>query len=218
MGVPGGPELLIIGPNDELVRFVEYNDIAIPSESKLIPVSEPGEYVAYPIEMQGGFLSVNADVPVPSEQREGRILETQTETVVDGQAGPSSAGTGETCVPEVNPVAEPGCTTNTTWNGGASASFSADGTFPLEVVSWINEDGSNDANLDAEIRIKSENGLVHRSKKVVQYEDDRGTLGMSRDELNVISNWENLAKGEYTVDYVIDGSGTVGHTLKTYQR
>jgi hypothetical protein len=206
-------DFLVIGPDDELVRYVEYDDIAIPTESKLIPVSKAGEHVLYPIEMTGGFLSVEADTPVPQEKRDARVLDLKTETVTDASA--PAPGTGETCVPDATTQ---GCVYNSTWNAGGSTSFSVDGAFPLEIRSWINEEGSQNANFDAEIQIQSEQGLVHRSKKVVQYEDERGTIGSSRDELFTHAEWRNLAKGEYTVDYVIDGTGSVGHTLVTYQR
>ncbi len=204
-------DFVVIGPDDELVEFVEYDDIAIPTESKLVSISEPGEYIVYPIEMEGGFLSVHANVPVPAELRQGRVLELTKNTVAD--ASSPAPGTGETCIP----VAGDACGQQIPWNGGDSSGFSIDGTFPLEITTWINEGGPN-ANLDAQIKVTSENGLVHESKKFVQYEDERGTIGSSRDEINTESNWANLAKGDYTVDYVIDGTGTVGHTVVTYQR
>jgi hypothetical protein len=210
--------VLVIGPDDELVQQFSYNDIAIPSESKLVPVSDAGEHVVYAPEMQGGFLGVEADVPVPDDKRQAQPLEKQTETVIDGQAGPGSAGTGETCVPD---VISQGCAQNTTWNAGGSSAFTSEGTFPVEITTFINEGGETpvgNMNLDAEIRVKSPDGLVHRSKKIVQWEDERGTIGMSRDEVNTVAHWDNLAKGEYTVEYVIDGTASVGHTLTTYQR
>jgi hypothetical protein len=206
-------DFLVIGPDDNLVEYVEYDDIAIPTESKLIPVDQAGEHVLYPIEMTGGFLSVEANTPVPQEQRSARVLELSKERVTDGSS--PTPGTGETCVPSATST---GCEAETAWNGGSSASFSVDGAFPLEIRSWINEEGSQNANLDAEIKVQSSEGLVHRSKKIVQYEDERGTIGSSRDELTTVSGWGNLTKGEYTVDYVIDGTASVGHTVTTYQR
>lgn len=206
-------DFVVIGPDDELVEYVEYDDIAIPTESKLISVDETGEYVLYPIEMTGGFLSVEANTPVPQENRDARVLDLVEESVTDA-SGPEP-GTGETCIPSATTT---GCQQNTTWNGGGTSAFSVDGAFPLEITTWINEEGSPDANLDAEIQVHSDNGLVHRSKKVVQYEDERGTIGSSRDELTTHSDWSNLAKGDYEVQYVIDGSASVGHTVVTYQR
>lgn len=203
---------VVVSPNDELVQHVEYNDIAIPSESKLIPVSQSGEYILFPIEMSGGFLSVEANTPVPDAQRQGRVLDLKTETVTD--ASTPTPGTGETCIPSAT---SQGCAQNTTWNQGGSSAFTIEGAFPLEVTTWINQGGPN-ANVDAEIQVLSEQGLVHRSKKIVQYEDSRGTIGMSRDEMTTQANWGNLAKGEYTVRYVIDGTAEVGHTVKTYKR
>lgn len=206
-------EFLVVGPDDQLVEHVEYNDIAIATESKRIPVSQPGEYVVYILDIQGGFLGVEADVPVPAEQREIRPLERVEETVTD--ASSPAPGTGGYCVPAAG---GDGCTTELTYNEGGSTDFAVNGTFPLEIRGWINEEAQPSAHANSEVRILSEEGLVYKQDKFMQYEDDRGTLGMSRDEWHTNHTWENLATGEYTVSYVIDGSGSVGHTLVTYER
>lgn len=210
-------ELLVIGPDDELVEHVTYNDIAIPTESKLIPVSEPGEYIIYPLELHGGFLSVEADVPVDKDKLQGRQLEMTTDTVEDA-SGPTNAGVGCVPIPIHDAAPRNGDCRNATWNGGGSTAFSVDGTFPLEVSAWINAEGSQNANVDAEVRIKSPNGIVFFAQKFLQYEDGSGTIGSSRDEINFESFYENLAKGEYTIEYIIDGSAAVGHTVKSYTR
>lgn len=204
-------EILVISPEDELVEFVTYDDIAIPTESKLIPVPGPGEYVVYAIEMHGGFLSLEADIPVPRDARQVRALERVEESAAD--ASPPAPGLGERCVPDPNGV---GCLTNTTTTGGGESTFAVEGTFPLEVLAWIGEGGST--NLMAEAKVLSSSGEVYSLSKFVQHEDDSGTLGISRDELNIQTNWANLAKGQYTIQYVIDGTATVGHTIVTYKR
>lgn len=210
-------ELLVVGPDDELVTVLageeRYDDIAIPTESKFIPVEQPGEHIVYILEMSGGFLSVESDAPVPDEQREIRPVDRVEETVTDAQA--PAPGTGGYCVPGMTGE---DCTTEMTYNEGGSSQFSVDGAFPLKVTGWINEEGSPDAHANAEVRISSEEGMVHKLDKFVQYEDERGTLGMTRDEWHQEATWGNLAKGEYTVSYVIDGTGSVGHTLVTYER
>ncbi len=200
-------ELLLVGPDDELVSHLTYNDIAIPTESKLIPVEQPGEYVIYIHEIKGGFLGLEADVPVPQDQREVRPLERVSESVQDGSA--PAPGKSQACPADLT------CGPS---SAGGSATFSAEGTFPLEITGWIGQDGTQQAYLNAEIRISSSNGEVFRANEWVKYEDERGTIGMTRSELNTNATFENLAKGEYTVDYVIDGTGNVGHTLVTYKR
>lgn len=204
-------ELVIIGPDDELVSHETYNDIAIPTESKLIPVSQPGEYVVYIQELEGGFLGLESDVPLPPGQREVRALDKVVESAQDASA--PAPGKGQECPAdlECGPSSMAG-----------SATFSAEGTFPLEVLGWIGqpegESASQQAYLNAEVRITSQNGEVFYTNEWVKYEDERGTIGMTRGELNTNATYENLAKGEYTVDFVIDGTGNVGHTLVTYSR
>lgn len=202
-------EFLVIGPDDELVEHVEYNDLALATESKLIPVNQAGEHIIYPIELTGGFLSVELDVPVKPAKLESRVLETTTERVeVAGQPAPGSG-----CVPVGG---SDGCE-NETMTQGASTTFNAEGTFPLEVRGWIDGDGPT-LNADAEVHISSSEGVVHFAKKWMKYEDERGQIGSTRDELNHRAYPDNLAKGEYTIDYVLSGSGSVGYTLTTYAR
>lgn len=209
-------ELLVIGPDDELVEYVEYNDLAIPTESKLIPVSGGGEYIIYPIELHGGFLSVEADVPVDKAKLDGRMLETATESVEDG-SGPTP-GFGCAPIDAGLPAPRVGDCRNETIAQGDSSQFSVEGTFPLEIHAWIGGDDAQQVNVDAEVRITSSDGLVYRAQKFVQAQNGDDTAGLSRDELNFEGFWENLAKGEYTVTYAIDGTATVGHTVTTYTR
>lgn len=209
-------EFVVVGPDNQLVDHVEYNDLALTSESMLIPASEPGEYVIYVQDIQGGFLGVEADVPVPHEQRQIQRLERVEETLTD--ASSPSPGTGGYCVPATT-VTGGNCTTETPYNEGGTATFTVDESFPLEIFGWINEEGGGpNAHANSEVRISSEEGPVFELDKFAQYEDSRGTLGMSRDEWHTETNRENLVGGEYTVSYVVDGTGSVGHTVVTYQR
>ncbi len=203
-------KLLVIDPDDELVEYVTYNDISLPTESKLVPISKPGEYIIYVLDIHGGFLSVEADVPVTKDVREARILEIREDSVTDA-SGPTP-GAGQICIPSTTP----GCIQNTTYQEGDSQGFAIDGTFPLEVHGFIG--GGQSANVNAEVRITSDQGEVFRQSKIVKYEDDRGTIGSSRDELNTWTSWDNLSKGQYTISYVIDGNAEIGHTVVTYER
>lgn len=202
-------EFLVIGPDDELVEHVEYNDLALATESKLIPVNQAGEHIIYPIELTGGFLSVELDVPVKPDKLGTRILDTTTERVtVASQPAP-----GHGCVPVGG---SDGCQ-NQTMTQGASTTFSAEGTFPLAVEGWIEGDGPT-VHGDSEVHISSPNGIVHFAKQWMKYEDERGQIGSTRDELNYRAFPGNLAKGQYTMDYVLSGSGSVGYTVTTYAR
>ncbi len=206
-------EFIVIDPDDQLVDHVEYNDLALATESRLVNIDQPGEYIVYAQELTGGFLAVDSDVPVPPEQLEARMLDTVTEDVVI--ANNPSPGAG--CVP-VNPEGAVGDCDDQPMFAEDTAQFNVEGTFPLELHAWINDEGSPDANADTEVRIHSDSGMVYHAKKWAQYEDERGTLGSTRDDLNFNAYWENLALGSHTVEYVASGTGEIGYTLITYER
>lgn len=206
-------EFIVIGPDNELVDHVEYNDLALATESRLVNINEPGEYIVYAQELSGGFLAIDSDVPVPPEQLDARMLNTVREDVV--VANNPSPGAG--CVP-IDPEGALGDCDEQAMFVSDSAQFSVEGTFPLELHAWINEEGSPNANADTEVRIHSDSGLVYHAKKWVQYEDERGTMGSTRDDLNFNAYWENLALGSHTIEYVASGTGAIGYTVVTYER
>ncbi len=206
-------EFIVVGPDDQLVEYVAYDDLALATESRLVQVDEPGEYIVYAQELTGGFLSVDSDVPVPPEQLSTRILDKTEESVsIANQPAP-----GAGCVP-VNPEGAVGECQENAILGGDEAQFSVEGAFPLELHIWINQEGQAAMNADSEVRLSSEQGLVYHAKKWMQYEDDSGTLGSTRDDINFNEYWENLALGTYTAQYVSMGTGEIGYTLISYER
>lgn len=208
-------EFVVIGPDDELVEHVQYDDLALATESRLVQVDEPGEYVVYAQDLTGGFLAVDSDVPVPPDKLDMRMLErTEDSSPLATQPAP-----GAGCVP-VNLGPNGNCE-DQAMQAGDQEQFSVEGTFPLELHVWINgaeEPSEPEANADAELRLYSENGLVYHAKKWMQYEDGDGTLGSTRDDLNFNAYWENLALGTYSAEYVSMGTGDIGYTLISYER
>lgn len=201
-------EFIVVSPTDDLVGYVEFNDIAIPTESVFVPTSGPGEYVLYAFYMHGGFLSVKADAP--PEKLEARTLATViTPTAVDASPSPGmidrdwgfgSAVEGTLVTPMTNQK---------------SASFAIEGAHPLLVHATITGQGT----LMTQVRVTSPAGVVHEITRALRYDDERGSIGYTADE--GYDNWMDFAavvKGAYTIDYVNDGPLEIGYVVVTYQR
>lgn len=207
----GGPEHLrawfvIIGPDDELVQFVDFNDIAIPTESVFVPTTSPGEYVFYAYNMTGGFLAVKADAPV--EDRAVRTLATsvRSEAVATGPAPGFAARDwlhDGTIVTPAGPA-------------GGEFSFDSGGTFPLTITPFIAESGST---LMTHVEIATSKGLVSSLQRVLRHDDESGSLGYTQDRFNGEFLPMNLARGSFTVTVTNDSpDAAVGYTLTTYVR
>ncbi len=207
----GGPEhlrssFIVVGPDDDLVAYVDFNDIAIPTESVFIPTATPGEHVFYAFNMTGGFLRVKADAPV--EMRQVRPLTIRVDRVTD-KSGPAPGVVGRDWLHDGGIV--------TPAQGGEEVAFSADGTFPLRIEPFIGEGGAK--TLMTGVRILSAKGLVASLDRVLRYDDENGSLGVTQDEFNRYFDATMLARGAYTVQVVNDSpDAAVGHVLTTYVR
>lgn len=202
-------EFVVIDPEDNLVQFVAFDDINIPTQSVFIPTAKPGTYVFYAYSMHGGFFRIKADVPldVPT----ARPLALVESAVADASApAPGIAGkdvlngTADGVVPsdDVNAV---------------SIDFTPAGAFPLRVEGYI----KGPANAMAKITLSSPLGEVHRLTSIARYEDERGSLGYtsSHEGPNNVHTWKNIQKGAWTAKIVNDSPGVeVGHTVLTYTR
>ncbi len=207
-------DFFILGPDDELVKYTRYNDLAIASESVLIPVNQPGTYVFYAPTMTGGFLSLEADAP--PEDRNLTILPRKLTEVTD-LSGPA-AGTPEYDATEGCSMAFVGsCETGTSTpkQGGQSATFTVADAFPLEIWGWVEGSG---ATAGTDLTISSSKGPVYEYKRVVRADQGDNSVGLTRDEITTNHGFGNLTKGEYTIEIVNDGAQTVGHTILTYER
>lgn len=198
-------KFIVVDPQDNLVAYTEYDDIAVVSESIFIPTRQPGEYVFYAQQMHNGFLSIVSDAPL-GEGNALRVLPV-TETRASLSNGPSPGvierdPTGTGAVPA-------------SWSAGTTSPISVDAGFPVEIGAYIG-DGVTGA---AEVRILSEKGEVFRLQRVARVDTEQGSLGYTRDEGNTRTNWANLAKGSYSAEIVNDSPATeVGYWVKTYSR
>lgn len=202
-------KFIVLDPQDELVSYTEYDDIAIVSESIFIPTRQPGEYVFYAQEMHNGFFTIVSDAPLGENNTLRTLPLTRTEVAFSGGAAPgvperdpTGAGVG---VPGVFPA----------YAEGSKVPFSVDQGFPVEMGAFI-QDGVTGA---AEIRILSSKGEVYRLQRVARVDSDQGSLGYTRDEANTMTNWANLAKGAYSVSLVSDAvTGQMGAWYLTFSR
>ncbi|MHB8603700.1 MAG: hypothetical protein ACYDCK_00475 [Thermoplasmatota archaeon] len=204
-------QFAIIGPDDELVQFVNFNDIEIPTQSVFIPVAKPGQYIFYAFNMTGGFLGLRADAPL--DQYNVSALKTQMTAIVDS-SGPapgvierdwgydSAIGSGMAATPMSNQV---------------TATFQVTKTFPLGIWGFVT--GSPDAAPMAQIKITSPKGVVNEKTVILHYGDDHGTLGLTNDRgYDNTIDYSKLAKGAYKVEIVNDSPDAVGHMILTYVR
>lgn len=198
-------KFIVLDPQDELVAYTEYDDIAVVSESIFIPTRQPGEYVFYAQEMHNGFFTIVSDAPLGNDTAL-RILPV-TETRAALTTSGSAPGMVERDIL--------GAGAPTPWTKGADGSFSVDQGFPVEVGAYIGEGVTG----MAEVRLFSSKGEVFRLQRVARVDQAQGSLGYTRDETNTLTNWANLAKGAYAAEVVSNAvTGEFGYFVKTYTR
>ncbi|HUR70140.1 MAG TPA: hypothetical protein VM370_12925 [Candidatus Thermoplasmatota archaeon] len=204
-------QFVILDPEDNLVQFVDFNDIDIPTQSVFIPTSKPGTYVFYAYTMHGGFFRVKADVPLDSTAaRPLALVETK---VADASApAPGIAGKDlfngsllENTTPkdDVSPVV---------------VDFAPTGAFPLRITGYI----TGALTTQAKITLKSPLGTVHTLTKIARYEDESGSIGYTsthEGSQNNLFDWSKIQRGAWTAEIVNTNSGVeIGHTILTYVR
>lgn len=197
-------KFVVLDPQDELVAYTEYDDIAVVSESIFIPTRQPGEYVFYAQEMHGGFFSITSDAPLGNDTALRPLMVQETRAALT--QGPAPGMVERDIL---------GAGAPTPWSKGTDVAFSVDTGFPLEVGAYIGE-GVTGA---AEVRLLSSKGEVYRLQRVARVDAAQGSLGYTRDETNTMTNWANLAKGAYAAEVVSNAvTGEFGYFVKTYQR
>jgi hypothetical protein len=201
-------QFVLLDPEDNLVQFVDFNDISIPTQSVFIPTSASGTYVFYAYFMHGGFLRVKADVPLGNTVARPLPL---VEKVVPDSAAPM-----------------PGVAGKDVLNGTAAApsddvaattlAFSPEGPFPLRVTPYL----KGQATTMAKITLSSPLGMVAQRIVWLRYQDERGTIGYTSDHegsTDVTFQWKNIAKGAWKAELVNDNPAVeLGHVVLTYQR
>lgn len=210
-------KFVILDPQDELVAYNEYDDIAIVSESIFVPIRQPGEYVFYAQEMHNGFFTIVSDAPLGNDT----ALRVLPVSKVEASLGSGPApGVPERDVVGGACVDIAGCTgppsAPTPYTEGTKAAFTTDKGFPLELGATL-KPGVVGA---VEVRISSAKGLVYKFQRVARVDTDtQGSLGYTRDEANTMVDWSKLADGPHSVSLVYDGGNAeLSYWYKTFQR
>lgn len=228
----GGPEHIkaefaVVDPDDNLAYYTKYDDINIPTETVLVPVKKPGEYLFYAYYMHGGFLEVKSDVPVPNNVV--RLLTPKWDEVslftdqLKPGAAPHKFGTTVLGVVNLGTVESP------VSQEGDRRVFTLKGpTFPLDVVGYATSEGTLAG--DVYIDISTSKGVVYEYFRTLRYDSsDQGSVGFSEDYYDPLAPYcdaciihmvkENILKGDYTMSVVINGfTGEIGYMTLTYKR
>lgn len=210
-------ELLLIGPNDQLVRHLKHNDIGVETLSLSVPGG--GEYVVYAHSMHGGFLRIEAQIPHPDF--EARLLETAWEDRVL-HAGPDPA-------PGTYAEQGSGGPAQTGSNSyGKESTFDVGPAFPLDIVPYMEASAGP---VDVAINITSPRGwyatgyscrsmpvpaLAPQAPYCGTFEDESGRIGAP-----LLQRYDRstIAVGTYNAGLVANGPGaTLGVSILTYVR
>jgi hypothetical protein len=208
-------EMVLIGPNDQLVRHLRHNDIGQETLSLVVPGG--GDYIVYAQHIHGGFLRLEAEVP--NEQPNVTALELVHDERVLFE-GPAAPGT----------YVEQGPASSNSF--GATGAFDVGPTFPLDITPFMRNTGG----AEAAINVTSPNGwtttqyncnyvvvtgvLVNNPRSpvpyCVDYEDERGRIGARP---TILHDRSTLDVGAYTYGIVANGPGiTLGVDILTYTR
>lgn len=215
-------QFVILDPDDALVKFVDFNDINIPTQSVLIPITRPGQYVFYSYFMHGGFLSVKADVPLDDNVATPLGIATE-EAVLTNAPSPGVGGKDYGSPLAATPTGDD--------VGAVLYDVPLNDKFPLRVEGFIR----GPVTADSKITLASPKGMVHTLIKKLVYEDERGTIGYTSEHeghyvaceegmcpeggSNNMFRFENVDKGAWTASVVNNGpSVEVGYTVTTVQR
>ncbi len=202
-------EFVIIDPNDQLVQFVQYNDIAIPTESVFIPLnSGPGEYIFYAHSMRGGFFRISSDSPLDAPAL--RKVPLVRETVMAITNPTPGVAERDWAAPVATGAATP-------LTGAQDVPFAVDASFPLAVHAVVDGSGAVQGMIHA--RITSSKGIVHDLQRIIRYDDAQGSIGYTGDEGQANQyNAGAIAKGAFTLSVVNDSNASVGYSILTYKR
>lgn len=204
-------QFIVIDPEDNLVQFVDFNDIEIPTESVMVPTTKPGTYVFYAYFMHGGFLRAKADVPLD-------VTAARTLTLVETKVADSTAPA-------------PGVAGKDLFNGSAAegampsedvsptvVDFTTSGAFPLRITGYI----TGAASTQSKITLSSPLGVVHTLTKIARVEDESGSVGYTSARENGPNNvydWKNIQRGAWSAQIVNTSPGVeIGHTILSYTR
>lgn len=204
-------QFLVIGPEDDLVAFVDFNDLDIPTQSVFVPTRAAGPHVFYALTMHGGFLRVKADERLDDTQaRPLALVETATVDMATPAPGYAAKDVFNGSEAEgVMPKEDAGAVT---------LSFTPEGPFPLRVEAFVRGQVVG----MSKITLSSPLGVVDEKVVIGRYADPRGTIGYTSDHRegpDHVASWKNLQKGAWSARIVNDSPGVeLGHVVLTYTR
>lgn len=204
-------QFIVVDGDDQLVAFVDFNDLNIPTQSVFIPTPKAGKHVFYAFTMNGGFFRVKADASLGDSAARPLPL-VQRETV--DSAGPAPGLAGKDVF---NGSAAQG-TMPREDVGAQTVAFSPEGPFPLRVEAFIRGPVVG----MAKITLESPLGVVDQKTVIARYQDERGSLGYTSEHRGSVdheSTWKNVQKGAWTATIVNDSpDAQLGHVVTTYER
>jgi len=180
--------VMLVGP-DNAVQYLEYDDVALPDQQAGVSVY-PGRWTLYSDRMQGGFLRVRADVPLPASKAVPVATEVVTTTVATTPDAPSAAS----------------------W---VSVGWESDqGRVPLGMWFTINKERTVVANVTGELSNGNGRVLLYRHLARVNLDDDEA-VGLTDEESRRRQFQEyhpaRVTAGSYTLRY--SHAATSGLTL-----
>ena len=210
-------EMVLIGPDDRLVRHLVHNDIGVETLSLTVPGG--GEYVVYAHSMHGGFLRIEAQVPNPDFMARPLALTVEEKVLF---AGPQPA-------PGTYAEQGQGSGVQTGSNTfGETGSFDVGPAFPLDLVPFMRAEAGP---ADVALNVTSPNGwygtgyscramkapnLTQRVPYCASYQDDGGRVGSP---LMQVYDRGTITTGTYTYGLVANGPGvTLGVQVIGYTR
>lgn len=196
---------LVVSPDDELVAAVEFDDIAIPTQSVYVAAPGPGEYVFYVVDVHNGFFAVSADAPLDDVVARPLARVVTDSMLLRDPVVPGGVAEHWVDAP-VTPYAE-----------ATSATFSIDGAFPLEVEPVL----ASGTTGDVELRVTNANGLVASYHRFARHDAAEGTIGVSDEDIEENRRFDPalLARGEHSLSAVVNGmQGEAGVRVVTYAR
>lgn len=205
-------QFVLLDPEDNLVQFVDFNDIDIPTESVFLPTQKAGTYVFYAYFMHGGFFTMKADVPLDATGARPLPL-VETRVVDSATIAPGVAGKDVTNGSLVEGAAPPPADVSPT-----IVPFTTSGAFPLRIAGYI----SGAATTQAKTTLKSPLGTVHTLTSIARYQDESGSIGYTSDHEggpNNVFDLKNIQRGGWTAEIVNTSPGVeIGHTVLSYAR
>lgn len=186
---------LLVGPGNDLIAAMEFDDIALQTQSLFLPVRGPGTYVFYVVDVHNGFFALHSDAPLDDPVARALPVVVTEHLLLDQPLAPGAAR---------HQVVGGGLDQSTEYQEGTGAAFAIEGAFPLEVEAFL--DGQGVAG-DVQLLVQAPGGIVAEYHRFLRADDQEGALGLSDDRIdeNRVFRPEFLALGDHRLSAVVNG-------------